>query len=167
MSDQVDDEQDEPTGASETYFPSVLAWFEQWLRPVYRRSIHGELREWCPEWWQHAEALSRLDALWRAWEALRLDPGTGMSVWWRDHADHHLAALLDADGPFKACGDGHVDDSPEMLPHTPPPPDLFAEEPTATVAASDAATSPATTQPAAAAQRRPGVQQPGGRMIGR
>ncbi len=167
MSDQVDDEQDEPAGAPETYFPSLLAWFEQWLRPVYRRSIRGELREWCPEWWQHAEAISRLEALWRAWEALRLDPGTGLSVWWRDHADHHLAALLDADGPFKACGDGHVDDSPEMLPHTPPPPDLFAEEPVGALGASDGAASPSAVPPAAAAQRRPGVQQPGGRAIGR
>ncbi|MGO9957762.1 MAG: DUF4913 domain-containing protein [Solirubrobacteraceae bacterium] len=167
MSDQVDDEQDEATGAPETYFPSLLAWFEQWLRPVYRRSIRGELREWCPEWWQHAEAISRLEALWRAWEALRLDPGTGLSVWWRDHADHHLAALLDADGPFKACGDGHLDDNPEMLPHTPPPPDLFAEEPVGALGASDGAASPSAVPPAAAAQRRPGVQQPGGRAIGR
>ncbi len=167
MSDQVHDEQDEATGAPETYFPSLLAWFEQWLRPVYRRSIRGDLREWCPEWWQHAEAISRLEALWRAWEALRLDPGTGLSVWWRDHADHHLAALLDADGPFKACGDGHVDDNPEMLPHTPPPPDLFAEEPIPTLPASDGAASSSAVPPAAAAQRRPGVQQPGGRAIGR
>ncbi|MGV0111135.1 DUF4913 domain-containing protein [Arthrobacter sp. CP30] len=32
-------------------------------------------------------AVSRLNALWRAWETLRLDPGTGMSDWWRIHAD--------------------------------------------------------------------------------
>ena len=132
MSEDVS-ERDATTGeapaAPRTYFGSMMEWFERWLRPTYRRSTHGDLREWCEQWWQHAEALSRMDALWRAWEALRLDPGTGLSVWWRDHADHHLAALLDADGPFKGCGDGHVDDSPEMLRHTSPPAEMFAPEP--------------------------------------
>jgi hypothetical protein len=32
---------------------------------------------------------------------LRLDGSTGMSVWWRDHADHHMGVLLSADGLFK------------------------------------------------------------------
>lgn len=109
-------------------FSSMLEWFETWLRPMYRRSTHGDQRDWCAQWWQHEEAVSRLDALWRAWEALRLDPGTGLSVWWRDHADHHMAALLDPDGPFKACGDGHQDDQPSMLAHDAPPADLFAAE---------------------------------------
>jgi hypothetical protein len=127
----VSDEPDERDGAQappEPYFGSMIEWFERWLRPAYRRSTHGDLREWCEEWWRHAEALSRIDALWRAWEALRLDPGTGLSVWWRDHADHHLAVLLDADGPFKGCGDGHIDDSPELLRHTQPPTAMFASE---------------------------------------
>ncbi|SEF12539.1 protein of unknown function [Arthrobacter alpinus] len=50
-----------------------------------------------------------LEALWRAWEFLRLEGATGMSVWWRDHADHHMSVLLSADGPFKSCSpdDGH------------------------------------------------------------
>jgi hypothetical protein len=61
------------------------------------------LRTWCPEWWRHAEAISRLEALWRVCEHLRLDPATGMSVWFRDHADHHMAVLLDSEGPFKRC----------------------------------------------------------------
>ena len=133
MSSDVSENDDAAAGEAQTppqtYFSSMMEWFERWLRPTYRRSTRGDLREWCEEWWQHAEALSRMDALWRAWEALRLDPGTGLSVWWRDHADHHLAALLDADGPFKACGDGHVKDSPEMLRHTTPPAEMFAPDP--------------------------------------
>ena len=133
MSSDVAENDDASAGEAQTppqtYFSSMMEWFERWLRPTYRRSTHGDLREWCEQWWQHAEALSRMDALWRAWEALRLDPGSGLSVWWRDHADHHLAALLDADGPFKACGDGHVKDSPEMLHHTTPPAEMFAPDP--------------------------------------
>ncbi|WP_216666160.1 DUF4913 domain-containing protein [Actinomyces faecalis] len=27
----------------------------------------------------------------RSWEHPRQDPATGMSVWLRDHADHHMA----------------------------------------------------------------------------
>lgn len=37
--------------------------------------------------------------------ALRQDPTTGISVWFRDHADHHMAVLLDPDsGPFEDWG---------------------------------------------------------------
>ena len=32
-----------------------------------------------------------------------LDPATGMSVWFRDHADPHMAVLMDPDGPFAAA----------------------------------------------------------------
>jgi hypothetical protein len=53
---------------------------------------------------------------------LRLDAGTGLSVWWRDHADHHLTILLDADGPFKGCEDGHCDRPLEPLPYQQPQP---------------------------------------------
>jgi hypothetical protein len=136
--DEEPDLEDAPsadTEAPEPYYSSMLEWFEGWLRPMYRRSTMGDRRDWCPQWWQHEEAVSRLDALWRAWETLRLDPGTGLSVWWRDHADHHMAALLDPDGPFKQCGqDGHQDDSPAMLAHTAPPPGLFDQTATAPAA---------------------------------
>jgi hypothetical protein len=132
----VDDDEESAASAEtpELCFASMLDWFEGWLRPMYRRSTHGDQRDWCAEWWEHEEAVSRLDALWRAWETLRLDPGTGLSVWWRDHADHHMAALLDPDGPFKQCGEEHQGNAPEMLAHTPPPPELFAEAPQAPVA---------------------------------
>ena len=74
------------------------------------------------EWWRHDEAVARLDALWRAWEHLRLDPATGLSVWFRDHADHHMTILLDADGPFKGCDGTHSQRPLEPLPPRPPPP---------------------------------------------
>jgi uncharacterized protein DUF4913 len=77
----------EPAGR---YFATLPEWIEQWLLPTYRRSVRGHERVWCPEWWRHPEAVARLDALWRAWEHLRLDAATGLSVWFRDHADHHM-----------------------------------------------------------------------------
>lgn len=89
---------DEP----ELFYPSLPGFVTEWLLQVYRRPI-GQGRTWCPEWWEHPEAIVRLEALWRSWEHLRLDPATGMSVWLRDHADHHMAALLDEQGAFKGC----------------------------------------------------------------
>ncbi|WP_020108323.1 DUF4913 domain-containing protein [Nocardia sp. 348MFTsu5.1] len=91
-------------------FESLSEFVSDKLAPTYRREVtEGMSRRWCPEWWRHAEANSRLESLWRAWEHLRLNPSTGMSVWWRDHADHHMDKLFDPDGPFKACSvrDGH------------------------------------------------------------
>ena len=72
----------------------------------------------------------RLEALWRAWEHLRLDPSTGMSVWWRDHADHHMSVLMDPEGPFAAAN--HYDTANESdksapLPYEPPPVELFPD----------------------------------------
>jgi hypothetical protein len=32
---------------------------------------------WAASWWEYPEALARIDALWRAWEHLRLDGATG------------------------------------------------------------------------------------------
>lgn len=102
--DLEDEDTDAGKEALEPYFPNVDVFVREFLAPTYRRSLEGNHRVWCPDWWRHAEAINRLESLWRAWEHLRLDPATGMSVWWRDHADHHMPALLAADGPFKGCG---------------------------------------------------------------
>ncbi len=112
--------------APELYYPDVVAFVTEQLVPMYRRPLGGQGVTWCPEWWRHAEAIARLEALWRAWEHLRLDPATGMSVWFRDHADHHMAVLLSADGPFKGCKpkDGHGDRL-DPFPLKPPPSGLF------------------------------------------
>jgi hypothetical protein len=114
---------DEPP---ELYYPDVVTFVTEQLVPMYRRPLGGPSVTWCPQWWRHAEAIARLEALWRAWEHLRLDPATGMSVWFRDHADHHMAVLLSSDGPFKGCKpkEGHGDRL-ESFPLEPPPAGLF------------------------------------------
>jgi Domain of unknown function (DUF4913) len=67
-----------------------------------------------------------LEALWRSWEHLRLDPATGISVWFRDHADHHMTILLSADGPFKGCSPDKGDSQRlDPLPLTEPPTGMF------------------------------------------
>jgi len=79
-------------------YDSVEAWVTGQFLSMYRRPIGGEYR-WCRQWWQHAEAITRLTALWHSWEALRLEPGTGMAIWLRDHLDHQLSVLLGRGGP--------------------------------------------------------------------
>ena len=127
------------------YYVTLEEWVHEWLFPVYRRSVLGHERVWCPQWWRHAEAVARLESLWRAWEHLRQDAATGLSVWFRDHADHHMTILLDADGPFKGCDEHHSDHPVEELPHDPPPEGMFEPDqlPDASLAGARAAQPPA------------------------
>ncbi|WP_239648115.1 DUF4913 domain-containing protein [Nocardiopsis ganjiahuensis] len=94
--------------------------------PIHRRKVGPRgSRRWAAEWWCSAEAISRLESLWRSWEHLRLDPATGMSVWWRDHADHHMQILFDPEGPFGSSQDENKAGQP--LPCTAPPEGLFPD----------------------------------------
>lgn len=94
----------EPDAAGgELAFKSVDAFVDDLLLPTYRRKVDGRSLTWCTKWERHPEAVVRLEALWRSWEHLRLDPALGMSVWLRDHLDHHLPILLAATGPFRGC----------------------------------------------------------------
>lgn len=118
----------EPADAAEDEAPELFyASVAEKLATTYRRYINpGGGIIWCPQWWKHAEAINRLEALWRAWEFLRLEGTTGMSVWWRGHADHHMNFLLSADDPFRGCSPD--DDHKSKLPPLPceePPEGLF------------------------------------------
>ncbi|SEF78332.1 protein of unknown function [Thermomonospora echinospora] len=88
----------------EPFFPDVITWVTHHFVPVYRRTLGGEFR-WCAQWWRHAEAISRLTALWHSWETMRLQPGIGISLWYRDHLDHQLPVLLGPRGPFYQCNE--------------------------------------------------------------
>ena len=100
MSETTDhDEGADQDEAPELAYPSLGEWYTE----LYSRDVGRGGRLWCPEWWKHAEAIYRLDALWRAWEHLRLDGSLGPSTWLRDHLDPHMAQLMSPDGPFKGC----------------------------------------------------------------
>jgi len=85
----------------ELRFATLEDWVSQFFAPTFCRSISPSVR-WCARWWDHAEALSRLEALWRCWEVLRLKRWEGGVVWYRD-LDSHLPVLLAPDGPFAQC----------------------------------------------------------------
>jgi hypothetical protein len=83
-------------------FASVEEWVEQYFLVVFARSTGGTLR-WCDQWRTHAEAVLRLEALWRSWETLRLDPNLGMATWLTNFLDPQLGSLLHAQGTFGGC----------------------------------------------------------------
>lgn len=108
--------------APEPVYPTVEAFVTEFFAKIIRRR-HMSGWVWCPQWWQHPEATARLDALWRAWEFLRLDGTTGMSVWWRDHCDPHLAFLTDGDrSPFGQCRNDKHEGEYDELTVLPAPP---------------------------------------------
>ena len=93
------------------FYATLPDFVEQFLLALYVRP-HGHGRLWCARWWAHPEIVYRFDALWRAWEYLRLDPATGASTWLRDHADPHMNAVMAPDGPLSKCNAdkrGHSD----------------------------------------------------------
>ena len=127
LADLVPDDEDEEE--IELQFGSVDEFVRDYLRHLYKRRIDGRNRVWSARWWENGEAIVRLESLWRSWEYLRQDPSTGMSVWWRDHADYHLGILLSPDGPFAEDADNpeNLNRRGEPLPYLPPPDGLFPD----------------------------------------
>lgn len=101
--DPAEDNEEKTDKPPELVYGSAEEFLHEQLLPTYVRSVNPKSSKWCIEWYFHPEAVSRVAALWRAWEHLRMDAATGMSVWWRDHADHHMRVLLDTQGPFYNC----------------------------------------------------------------
>lgn len=121
---------DEEAAEPALFYGSVDEFVRLKLCFQYRRSTgtrSGE-RHWVRNWWDYPEAVSRLEAVWRAWEALRHDPAFGMSTWWRDHCDYHMRIILDADGPFAGAHNDLVTVGPgEPLPAAEAPEGWFPD----------------------------------------
>jgi hypothetical protein len=102
------------------FFGSVDEFLREKLRFTDARRVgpQGSMR-WAADWWRYPEAISRLDSLWRAWEALRLEGTFGMSVWWRDQADHHMRMLMSPEGTSAAARDQNGEGDPLL--YTAPP----------------------------------------------
>ncbi|MEU9019224.1 DUF4913 domain-containing protein [Actinomadura sp. NPDC048394] len=107
-------------------FSTPEEFFTEFLSPHIQRRLGGSYT-WCPEWWNHPEGISRIVAMWTAFEHLRWEGALGMSTWWLHHADPHLAVLMSKDGgPFAACKkDGHNGTALPPLPHHPAPAGLW------------------------------------------
>ena len=73
---------------------------------------------WCAQWWDHAEAIARLEAARQAWMGLSTAGGTGLVTYF-DYLDRVVLGVLTSDtGPFARCSPrAHTPDRP--LGHTP------------------------------------------------
>ncbi len=102
-------------------YDSLVGWLDGFFFPVVRRCAGATKQPWCAQWWRHPEAVQRLNALWRSWEAMRGGPEPDWSTWWVSHFDEHMGQLTNVErGPFSQCGNGHRDYE-EELPHEKPP----------------------------------------------
>lgn len=103
----------EPEPEPQLFYRDVGKFVDGYIAQLYRREVSArgleKTRRWCPRWWEHGEALARLEALWRAWEEMRHGKGAEMAGWWIQFADPTMAVLLDPAGPFAACSvaEGH------------------------------------------------------------
>ncbi len=105
-----------PAAPEEPFSPlydDVEAWVTGFFAPVFGRRLGGSTN-WCASWWEHAEAIVRLEAMWRSWEVLRGDPGTGMGVWLRDYLEPQRLVLMGDSGPFHGCHESTHSAAPEL-----------------------------------------------------
>lgn len=63
--------------APELVYGTAEEFLHEQLLPTYVRSVSGKTAKWCIEWYFHPEPVSRIAALWRAWEHLGLDRPPG------------------------------------------------------------------------------------------
>ena len=98
-------------------------WLAGYLLPMWRR---GPEAKWCRTWWLHAEAYTRIEALWRSWEALRYEGPLGITTWLLHHADPMMRELTNPTGPFRHCHPktGEHNEQPAWT-ADPPPPGIF------------------------------------------
>lgn len=104
------------------FFGSLLEFVVEHFGPVYARTTTPTVR-WCASWWDHAEAIYRLEALWRTWELYRLEPRLGIASWLRDYLDPQLAQLTSPTGPFASCTEDRH--SPAKALRTDQPPEAY------------------------------------------
>ena len=104
------------------FFGSLLEFVVEHFGPVYARNTSPTVR-WCASWWDHAEAIYRLEALWRTWELYRLEPRLGIASWLRDYLDPQLAQLTSPTGPFASCTEDRH--SPVKALRTNQPPEAY------------------------------------------
>lgn len=112
-------------GERENLYGSVFE-FVGFLAQVYATDVRDQRTDfrWCPRWFHHTEAIARLEACWKAFEVLRLDPGTGAGIWFRDFADPAMNALTAPAGPFSQCS-ATRHNTPQPLPLAAPPAGLM------------------------------------------
>lgn len=139
----------------------VNDWVKTWLGTIVERRVSNTKR-WCPQWFQHPEAVSRLWTCYMGFRQVQ-DSGNALdfSNWQLDHLDRHITYLMSADGPFAGCSP-HRHSHPRQLPIAEPAPGLWG--PRVEVPQFDARPTqtarPEITSPRPHAPRAPNVPRP-------
>jgi hypothetical protein len=107
---------------------TLVPWVENNITTLIARKVPTTdgAPKWCQCWWDHAEAIARLEAARQAWVTLSGAGGTALVTYF-DYLDRVVLAPLTSDtGPFARCGPRqHTIERP--LGHTPPPPEVYAD----------------------------------------
>jgi hypothetical protein len=106
----------------------LVPWVENNITTLISRKVPTTdgAPKWCQCWWDHAEAIARLEAARQAWVALSGAGGTALVTYF-DYLDRVVLAPLTCDtGPFARCGPRHHTVE-RPLGHTPPPPEVYAD----------------------------------------
>jgi len=95
--------EDQGAGPASFDFATLYTWVHIHVATITERKVSkssgsesGVGVRWCTRWYEHDEAIARLEALRRAWEEHVVTPGAGMSSWYLTHYDPHIAALTSA-----------------------------------------------------------------------
>ncbi|MHA7179414.1 DUF4913 domain-containing protein [Arthrobacter sp. MDB2-24] len=114
--------------APEMVFNNFEEFVTEFLVHQYQRPVESYGRAeftWCASWWRHKEAVNRPNALWRAWEALRTDPTTGLATRWNSYADPTMVVLFSGTGPFQGCTPAEHKPANKPLPVVSAPQSLY------------------------------------------
>lgn len=89
----------------EPQYKNPFDFFDRFLRNQYPTTVtRMQQLRWSRKWYMHTEAVTRVSALWKAYEAARRDnPDNYMSDYLRFHSDYHMDRLMRADGVFDDC----------------------------------------------------------------
>ena len=116
----------EPEDQPPLFYGNVDQFVREVVVTTFRRRVGPQAKHrWAADWYRNAEAVMRLDAMWRAWEHARHE-AAGMAEWLHDVADLQMTILLDPEGPFRSAQDSNGPDEP--LPYEQPSAHLFPDE---------------------------------------
>lgn len=107
----------------------LVAWVRDHVALLLERKLpqSGTAPHWCRQWWMHAEAIARFEALRRGWVEAVAGDGNAMVVWF-EHLDLMLSVLMGEGGTFSGCvGGEHRAGAVKTLGHHEPDASYFAE----------------------------------------
>jgi hypothetical protein len=94
---------DEPT--EQELIDEFVTWVEMMVHDIESVPDDPNTRYWCPRWWDHPEAVTRLRALHQ--EYIRAEGENALSSWYIYHWDGHAKTLFASTGPFERCRTTH------------------------------------------------------------